>query len=135
MVKRVKNMGRKQQQAVMAKLRSGYFAKKGISVHDDRLLPKSAKEYKNGDRMEISTEEPLYGPGGANDRIDGKKGKIVDISKDKPRATVELDDGRTITIAKGFLKYKPLVESKESIRDSQQRQQKGDRHFERQLGI
>ena len=87
-----------------------YSSKKGLSANEDKALPKSAKTYKVGDRTQISQQEPLYGKGGSSDRLDGKKGTIVSISKDNPRAKVKLDNGRTVTIAKGFLKYKPFVE-------------------------
>ena len=93
-----------------AKQKNDDFAKKGLSANEQQALPKSAKTYKKGDRTQISEEEPLYGKGGAGDRLDGKKGTIVSISKDKPRAKVKLDNGETIEIAKGFLKFKPLVE-------------------------
>ena len=54
--------------------------------------------YKVGDTVKISREEPLYHDG---KRMDGKKGKL--LKKGGSRYTVKLVDGRTVTVARGFL--------------------------------
>lgn len=71
--------------------------------------------FKKGDRVRVSSEEPLFDVGGG--RFDGKRGKILRKFKQGRIRMVEvrLDDGRVLTFGRGLLAAPPWFEKLSSM--------------------